>query len=108
MLLGDDDDDYTGAESSAVVVDCGTTEIRAGFAGDDGPAECFEPSGTVLEQVRAAWSALEVDPGDQPLCLSEPAGTSYAERKGLAQQVCRLHPSSNARHAATSCKSHSA
>ena len=53
----------------AIVVDVGATETRAGFAGDEGPAEVLPAAAgtTTMDRIKAALEALEVEPADHSL-----------------------------------------
>ena len=65
------------------VIDNGANEVRCGWAGDDGPAECL-PGGT---KIAALLEALEVEePSEQlgGIVLSERLGASASQREATA------------------------
>ena len=78
--------DVCDDESDVVVVDAGAREVRAGWAGDDGPAECL-PGGT---DMREALEALEALPAEVAVVLSERPGASATEREAAAAALFRL------------------
>ena len=71
------------------VIDNGANEVRCGWAGDDGPAECL-PGGT---KIAALLEALEVEePSEQlgGIVLSERLGASASQREATAAALFKL------------------
>ena len=73
----------------AVILDLGSNETKAGFAGDEGPAEVLSvsPGAAPFDRIKAALEALEVEATDFALILSEQPGTSEADRGSLARRL---------------------
>ena len=71
---------------ACVVIDAGAAAVRVGWAGDDGPMEVLE-GGTSL---KAALEALEAEPSEVAVVLSEAPGAPAAERAASAAALFSL------------------
>ena len=86
----DDDASQTSSvdDAPAVIIDCGATETRCGWAGDDGPCEILEGDPfDSLSRVKMVYDARETEASDQPLVLTEKPGTSSYSRESLAHEL---------------------
>ena len=84
----DDDASQTSSvdDAPAVIIDCGATETRCGWAGD-GQALRDPRSASIgwpFPGVKMVYDALETEASDQPLVLTEKPGTSSYSRESLA------------------------
>ena len=80
-----------------IVIDAGANGWRCGFSDDDGPAVVLPcpPAGGGFaawkSQVSKAFEALECDPTEHAIVLSERPGTSSAAREAMAAALFNDH-----------------
>ena len=84
-------------DTPAIVIDAGAREWRCGFSDDDGPAVVLPsppPGGGFAAwktQLDEAFTALEADPTEHCVVLSERPGTSPAAREAMATTLFSDH-----------------